>query len=1191
MQLRVGKSPNEALALTNAVICHPDEFPASIKYVLIERDYVFSLKPHSDISKGYLGFSNVHRSWARLSLNSVVEVQPFDPAKDASTGYCASLQLQVEFLRKSMDSKDAFDTAEMGEVFKQAFLTQVMSVGQNIVFDFHGYTLMTVVQTMSFVETDLMQGNDVGGLKRGVLMQQTSIGFQKVADSSIKLTGNATGSGIASNRILQPSFKFEDMGIGGLDSEFTAIFRRAFASRIFPPALVEKMGIQHVKGILLFGPPGTGKTLIARQIGKMLNAREPKIVNGPEILNKYVGQSEENIRNLFKEAESEYKQYGEASSLHIIIFDELDAICKQRGSRNDGTGVGDSVVNQLLSKMDGVDQLNNILIIGMTNRKDMIDEALLRPGRLEVHMEIGLPDEKGRSQILKIHTLKMKENNILHSDVDLNSLAILTKNFSGAEIAGLVKSASSFAFNRHVKVGSLASVSDDVGNLKVMQQDFLNSLKEIEPAFGISDKEFESCGLNGILSFSARINEILSDGDLFVQQVKTSDRTPLISVLLHGPPGSGKTSLAAKMALNSRFPFIKLVSPENMVGMSEMQKMSAITKIFMDSYKSSLSVIVVDGIERLLDFAPIGPRFSNSILQTLIVLFRKYPPKGRKILILATTNHKNVLEQMNMMDAFDADIHVPNISSLDSIKHVLSTFNQFSEQDIQLIIQELSPLEQQLSISIKKLIMTIEFALQDDHPGKLTARERLYLLLDPGSFREYDAFVEHQCVDFNMQENKITGDGVVTGHGTINSRPVFVFSQDFTAYGGSLSKTHAMKICKIMDKAMLVGAPVIGLNDSGGARIQEGVESLAGYADIFQKNVLASGVVPQISVIMGPCAGGAVYSPALTDFTFMVRDSSYMFVTGPDVVKAVTNETVTQEELGGAKTHTSKSGVAHAAFANDVEALNRLREFYDYLPLSNKCNVPQRFNIDPIDRKDEALDYLIPWDSTKAYDMKEVISRIVDNGDFFEIMPDYAKNIVVGFARLNGKTVSIVANQPLVSSGVLDINASVKAARWVRFCDAFNIPIITFVDVPGFLPGTAQEYAGIIRHGAKLLYAFAEATVPKITVITRKSYGGAYDVMSSKHLRGDYNYAWPSAEIAVMGAKGAVEIIFRNQDIQKAEQEYIEKFANPLPAAQKGFVDDIIQPSATRERIIADLKLLENKSLKNPQKKHGNIPL
>ncbi|XP_060918814.1 propionyl-CoA carboxylase beta chain, mitochondrial [Labrus mixtus] len=478
--------------------------------------------------------------------------------------------------------------------------------------------------------------------------------------------------------------------------------------------------------------------------------------------------------------------------------------------------------------------------------------------------------------------------------------------------------------------------------------------------------------------------------------------------------------------------------------------------------------------------------------------------------------------------------------------------------------------------------------------GKLTARERVELLLDPDSFVETDMFVEHRCSDFGMEQdrNKFPGDSVVTGSGRINGRLVYVFSQDFTVFGGSLSGAHAQKICKIMDQAMTVGAPVIGLNDSGGARIQEGVESLAGYADIFLRNVMASGVVPQISMIMGPCAGGAVYSPALTDFTFMVKDTSYLFITGPDVVKSVTNEDVTQEQLGGAKTHTTVSGVAHHAFENDVDALLNLREFFNFLPLSNRDPAPIRECHDPSDRSVLSLDTIVPDESTKAYDMLDIIQSIVDERDFFEIMPNYAKNIVVGFARMNGRTIGIVGNQPKVASGCLDINSSVKGARFVRFCDAFNIPIITFVDVPGFLPGTTQEYGGIIRHGAKLLYAFAEATVPKITIITRKAYGGAYDVMSSKHLRGDVNYAWPTAEVAVMGAKGAVQIIFRGKENQaEAEAEYVEKFANPFPAAVRGFVDDIIEPSSTRKRICRDLEVLASKQQVNPWKKHANIPL
>jgi len=478
--------------------------------------------------------------------------------------------------------------------------------------------------------------------------------------------------------------------------------------------------------------------------------------------------------------------------------------------------------------------------------------------------------------------------------------------------------------------------------------------------------------------------------------------------------------------------------------------------------------------------------------------------------------------------------------------------------------------------------------------GKLTARERIDVLLDPGSFEEYDMYVEHNCVDFGMQDTVIPGDGVVTGSGTVNGRLVFVFSQDFTVFGGSLSERHAQKICKIMDMAMKVGAPVIGLNDSGGARIQEGVASLGGYAEVFQRNVLASGVVPQLSVIMGPCAGGAVYSPAMTDFIFMVKDSSYMFVTGPDVVKTVTNEVVSQEELGGAVTHTGKSGVADVAFDNDIEALLAARDLIDYLPLSNREALPERPTADPWDRIENSLDTLIPANPNMPYDMHELIRKTLDEGEFFEIQPTHAGNIITGFGRIEGRTVGVVANQPMVLAGCLDINSSKKAARFVRFCDCFDIPIITFVDVPGFLPGVAQEHSGIIKHGAKLLFAYAEATVPKITVITRKAYGGAYDVMASKHLRGDLNYAWPTAEIAVMGAKGAVEIIFRGktpEEIAERTKEYEARFANPFVAASKGFVDEVIMPHSTRRRIALGLRKLRNKALENPWKKHDNIPL
>lgn len=480
--------------------------------------------------------------------------------------------------------------------------------------------------------------------------------------------------------------------------------------------------------------------------------------------------------------------------------------------------------------------------------------------------------------------------------------------------------------------------------------------------------------------------------------------------------------------------------------------------------------------------------------------------------------------------------------------------------------------------------------------GKLTARERLSILLDPGSFEEYDMFVTHRSTEFGMQEQIVPGDGVVTGWGTINGRNVYVFSQDFTVFGGSLSETHAQKICKIMDLAVQNGAPLIGLNDSGGARIQEGVASLGGYAEVFWRNVQASGTIPQISVIMGPCAGGAVYSPAMTDFIYMVRDTSYMFVTGPDVVKTVTNEIVSAEELGGAATHTQKSSVADAAFDNDIETLVEVRRLFDYLPLNAGEKAPKVATHDHPNRPEVSLDTIIPNSANQPYDMMEIIRKLVDEGDFVELQREHAGNIITGFARLDGETVGIVANQPMVLAGVLDINSSKKAARFVRFCDAFNIPILTLVDVPGFLPGTAQEFGGIIKHGAKLLFAYAEATVPKVTLITRKAYGGAYDVMASKHIRADVNYAWPSAEIAVMGAKGAVEILYRSElgdaeKIAKRTKDYEGRFANPFVAAERGFLDDVIMPHNTRRRLIRAFSTLKNKRADVPPKKHGNIPL
>jgi len=480
--------------------------------------------------------------------------------------------------------------------------------------------------------------------------------------------------------------------------------------------------------------------------------------------------------------------------------------------------------------------------------------------------------------------------------------------------------------------------------------------------------------------------------------------------------------------------------------------------------------------------------------------------------------------------------------------------------------------------------------------GKLTARERIEILLDEGSFEEFDMFKQHRCTDFGMDEQHIPGDGVVTGWGTVNGRTIYVFSKDFTVFGGSLSEAHAEKMVKLQDMALQNRAPIIGLFDAGGARIQEGVAALGGYGEVFTRNVQASGVIPQISLIMGPCAGGDVYSPAMTDFIFMVRDTSYMFVTGPDVVKTVTNESVTAEELGGASVHTTKSSIADGAFDNDVEALLEMRRLIDFLPMNNQAELPEVTNYDDPDRIDMSLDSFIPENPNKPYDMKELVLKTLDEGDFYEIQENFAGNIITGFGRMEGRTVGVIANQPMVLAGVLDSDASRKAARFVRFCDCFNIPIVTFVDVPGFLPGTSQEYGGLIKHGAKLLFAYTEATVPKVTVITRKAYGGAYDVMSSKHIRGDINYAWPTAEIAVMGAKGAVEILYRSElgdpeKIQKRTQDYENRFANPFVAAERGYIDDVIRPHSTRRRVAKALALLRAKKVETPWKKHDNIPL
>ncbi|KAL7420309.1 transport between ER and Golgi ATPase protein [Cryptotrichosporon argae] len=715
----IAACPSDPLALTNRLVVNGSDFPQDLEFVLVRnrkdhKEAVFSIirDPTGTLAPRHIGPSKIIRSWVGLSaVGDSVECEPFHPANN---DWASAVELEVGFRLKRKETADLFDSEDMAAAFVSAFPNLPLTPLQQLVFDYKGHDLVARVRSVSTLEGSEGQ--------MGIIMEGTEIVFVKDPQSGIKLK-NSSKRGPA-NAILAPNFKFEDMGIGGLDSEFSAIFRRAFASRLFPPGLVDKLGIQHVKGILLFGPPGTGKTLMARQIGKMLNAREPKVVNGPEILNKFVGQSEENIRKLFTDAEKEQKEKGDESGLHIIIFDELDAICKQRGSTNSGTGVGDSVVNQLLSKMDGVDQLNNVLIIGMTNRMDMIDEALLRPGRLEVHIEISLPDEQGRFQILGIQTAKMKQNGVMASDVDLAELAALTKNFSGAEIGGLVKSATSFAFNRHVKVGTVAAF-DNIDNMQISREDFMHALDEVQPAFGVSEEELQQVVQNGIIHYDKHVNEVLDDGSLLVEQVRTSDRTPLVAALLHGPAGAGKSALAATIAMNSDFPFIKLVSPEDMVGSTEGQKIAHLTKVFNDSYKSPLSVIVVDSLERMLEWNPIGPRFSNGVLQALIVLFGKRPPKGRRLLILATTSNRSILSEMDVLSAFDTDIPVAPVASLAAVEHVLREVKLFPD-DGRALAQAMGRLRDarfgedgraDLRVGVKKLLTLAEMARQDPDPG------------------------------------------------------------------------------------------------------------------------------------------------------------------------------------------------------------------------------------------------------------------------------------------------------------------------------------------------------------------------------------------------------------------------------------------------------------------------------------------
>ncbi|KAF2649393.1 vesicle-fusing ATPase [Lophiostoma macrostomum CBS 122681] len=732
VQLRPIKSPGgNAYALGNLVAVSPQDFPpnrdGSDVYIMLNGNFVLSARPTQGCPPGEIGLTDPQRTWAGISLGpqDIVSAQPYDAFSQGGGGYLGALEAEVGFAaRKTTDTP--YDQEELAAQFKKNFQNQILAPGQQLLMDVKSIILRLSIRTVQLVhlgeKPDLESAAPVTDSRaRGILTGETQIDFFKDARTDIKI--KASNRRPAANSIVQPGFKFEDMGIGGLDTEFSAIFRRAFASRIFPPGLVDKLGIQHVRGILLYGPPGTGKTLIARQIGKMLNAREPKVINGPEVLNKYVGQSEENIRKLFADAEKEYKEKGDESGLHIIIFDELDAVCKQRGTSGGGTGVGDSVVNQLLSKLDGVDQLNNILLIGMTNRMDMIDEALLRAGRLEVHMEISLPDEHGRAQILNIHTTKMRNNNVLDNDVNLEELAKLTKNFSGAEISGLVKAASSFAFSRHIKVGTMASINPDVENMKVNRQDFLGALDEVKPLFGAAEEELGERIEGGIINFSTYIDDILEEGRLYINQVRKPDNsTPILSVALHGPPGSGKTALAAKMAIDSGFPFIKLVSPENMVGFSEMQKVQQLDKTFRDAYKSPLSVIVIDNIEMLVDWVPIGPRFSNTVLVALKVLLKKKPEKkGRRLLILATTTERTVLQQLDLFSKFDAEIAVPNVNTQAELANVLQHSGAFSDRDLQRAIGEIQEItgDTRIGVGVERVLKGIQTAKQDsDLPGR-----------------------------------------------------------------------------------------------------------------------------------------------------------------------------------------------------------------------------------------------------------------------------------------------------------------------------------------------------------------------------------------------------------------------------------------------------------------------------------------
>ncbi|KAI1610503.1 vesicle-fusing ATPase [Exophiala viscosa] len=719
MTLQPAKSPDNSYTFRNLVAVSTQDLPHSPdgtdQFLLINGSYVVTARPLDTFPIGYIGLSEPQRSWMGVALTDQLTAEVYDPFTSGGQAYIGSMDIEIGFASTRKTTDVPYDQDDLAKEVTKLFNSQMFAPGQKFLMDLRSIPLNLNVKTVQLVDLSEKTGvTTTDAQARGILTPQTQINFYKDARTAINL--KASTKRPAANSIIAPDFKFEDMGIGGLDKEFATIFRRAFASRVFPPGLVEKLGIQHVKGILLYGPPGTGKTLIARQIGKMLNAREPKVINGPEVLNKYVGQSEENIRKLFADAEKEYKEKGDESGLHIIIFDELDAVCKQRGSgAGGGTGVGDSVVNQLLSKLDGVDQLNNILLIGMTNRKDMIDDALLRPGRLEVHLEISLPDEHGRAQILRIHTAKMYENKVLDRDVDIAELARRTKNFSGAELNGLVKAATSFAFNRHIKVGTMAGISDDVADMKINRDDFESALEEVKPAFGVSEEELSYCLRGGIIHFSQYIKDVLDEGKLFVEQVRQADSTPIFSVCLHGPAGCGKTALAAKIAIDSGYPFIKLVSTKDTLEMNEPQKISYLSKIFMDAYKSPQSAVVIDDIEEFIEWTPVGPRFSNGILKSMVALLRKAPPLGRSLLVLVTATERSTLQQLDVWRHFNSDIPIANVRTYEELEHVMKESRAFTPSDMSKAVAEIKDItrSEEVGVGIKHVLQAIEMSKLD----------------------------------------------------------------------------------------------------------------------------------------------------------------------------------------------------------------------------------------------------------------------------------------------------------------------------------------------------------------------------------------------------------------------------------------------------------------------------------------------